>query len=125
MTYVQQELSGLDLPVPEREQDRTVPSQVQILTNALRHAHPWQLSTSLEEQALLTRLEKEFPLLEEVGCTVGIGVATGCDAILIGQEEALPIEASRKLPRRKERDMKRLADLSICKPQDTLHGGRG
>ncbi len=27
--------------------------------------------------------------------------------------------------RRKERDMKRLADLFIRKPQDTLHGGRG
>jgi hypothetical protein len=72
--------------------------QIHVLTNAMRHAHPWLLSTSSGEQTLLTRLEREFPVLEEVGCTVGIGVATGCDAIMIGQEEALPIEASRKLP---------------------------
>jgi hypothetical protein len=90
-------LRGLATALREPSQASAHP-QIQILTNALRHAHPWQLGTSLEEQALLTRLEKEFPLLEEVGCAVGIGVATGCDAILIGQEEALPIEASRKLP---------------------------
>lgn len=47
---------------------------------------------------LLRRLEKEFPLLEEGGCKVGIGVATGCDALFIGPQELLPIEEERKLP---------------------------
>lgn len=36
--------------------------------------------------------------MEEVGCKVGIGVATGCDAVFIGSQEQLPIEEDRKLP---------------------------
>ncbi|HEU5381513.1 MAG TPA: Eco57I restriction-modification methylase domain-containing protein, partial [Ktedonobacteraceae bacterium] len=71
---------------------------IHVLTNAVKHAHPWMLSTSSEERMLLQRLEEEFPLLEEAGCTVGIGVATGCDAIFIRHLEELPIEASRALP---------------------------
>lgn len=47
---------------------------------------------------LLQRQEEVFPLLEEAGRTVGIGVATGCDAIFIRHQEELPIEASRVLP---------------------------
>lgn len=71
---------------------------IHVLTNAVAQEHPWMLSTTSEERMLLRRLEEEFPLLEEVGCTVGIGVATGCDAIFIRHQEELPIEANRTLP---------------------------
>jgi hypothetical protein len=71
---------------------------IQVLSNVVMQSHPWILSTSSEEQALLQRLEEEFPLLEEAGCIVGIGVATGCDAIFIRRQEELPVETSRKLP---------------------------
>ena len=73
-------------------------SSVQVLTNVVTRSQPWILSASSEEQLLLLRLEGEFPLLEEAGCKVGIGVATGCDAVFIGSQEQLPIEEDRKLP---------------------------
>jgi len=71
---------------------------IQVLTNVVTRSQPWILSASSEEQLLLLRLEEEFPLLEEAGCKVGIGVATGCDAVFIGSQELLPIEEDRKLP---------------------------
>ncbi|NJM84902.1 MAG: hypothetical protein HC839_01035 [Leptolyngbyaceae cyanobacterium RM2_2_21] len=48
--------------------------------------------------ALIRRLEKQFPKLEEVGCKVGIGVATGADKVFIGDYESLDVEPDRKLP---------------------------
>lgn len=55
--------------------------------------------------ALLRRIEREFPALEEAGCKVGIGVATGCDKVFIGDMQALPVEAERKLPLVMARDL--------------------
>ncbi|WP_200330868.1 TaqI-like C-terminal specificity domain-containing protein [Thiocystis violacea] len=48
--------------------------------------------------ALIRRLEACFPLLEDVGCRVGIGVATGADKAFIGELDALDVEPDRKLP---------------------------
>lgn len=58
---------------------------------------PWILQ-SLDQLAVIRRLEAEFPTLEEAGCKVGIGVATGADAVFIGPFESLDVEPSRKLP---------------------------
>ena len=58
---------------------------------------PWILD-SLDQLALVRRLESQFPLLEEVGCKVGIGVATGADKVFIGRFDSLDVETSRKLP---------------------------
>lgn len=58
---------------------------------------PWILQ-SLDQLAVIRRLEEEFPTLEEAGCKVGIGVATGADAVFIGPFESLDVEPSRKLP---------------------------
>lgn len=65
---------------------------------------PWLLD-DLPRLRLLRRLESTFPLLEEAGCRVGIGVATGCDRVFIGDYDALPVEAERKLPLAMARDM--------------------
>jgi hypothetical protein len=46
----------------------------------------------------IRRLEQQFPKLEDVGCKVGIGVATGADKVFIGDYEALNVEPDRKLP---------------------------
>lgn len=54
---------------------------------------------------LLRRLEKQFPLLEEAGCKVGIGVATGADKIFIGDYAALDVEPECKLPLVTTRDI--------------------
>jgi hypothetical protein len=60
-------------------------------------AEPW-LFESPEQIALIRRLERQFPTLEEAGCKVGIGVATGADKAFIGDFDALDVEPDRKLP---------------------------
>ena len=60
-------------------------------------AEPWLLESS-DQIALIRRLEGEFPTLEDVGCKVGIGVATGADNAYIGDFNALDVEPDRKLP---------------------------
>ena len=60
-------------------------------------SEPWILESS-DQIALIRRLEERFPTLEEAGCRVGIGVATGADKVFIGPYEALDVEEDRKLP---------------------------
>lgn len=58
---------------------------------------PWILDSS-DQLAVIRRLEAEFPLLEDAGCKVGIGVATGADKVFIGPLKELDVEDDRKLP---------------------------
>lgn len=60
-------------------------------------AEPWLLDAP-DQMAFIRRLERQFPTLEEVGCKVGIGVATGADKAFIGDFDALDVEPDRKLP---------------------------
>ena len=60
-------------------------------------SEPWVLS-AFEELELVRRIERRFPKLEDAGCKVGIGVATGADKAFIGDFEELDVEPSRKLP---------------------------
>ncbi|MFD2111724.1 Eco57I restriction-modification methylase domain-containing protein [Thiorhodococcus fuscus] len=70
---------------------------VRELSNIMKDAEPWLLETS-DQMAVIRRLEGAFPCLEEVGCKVGIGVATGADKAFIGDFERLDVEPDRKLP---------------------------
>lgn len=70
---------------------------VSLVEHAARDSEPWVLSSSAK-RALLRRLEAKFPLLEDAGCKVGIGVATGADKAFIAKMDALDVEPSRKLP---------------------------
>lgn len=65
--------------------------------NVINGSEPWILD-SLDQLNILRRLEATFPLLEEVGCKVGIGVATGADKAFIGRFDELDVEPERKLP---------------------------
>ncbi|EBB5479079.1 N-6 DNA methylase [Escherichia coli] len=67
------------------------------LAQVTNGSEPWLLE-SFDQMALIRRLERDFPLLEEVGCKVGIGVATGADKAFIGDFEALNVEQDRKVP---------------------------
>ncbi|WP_110514556.1 Eco57I restriction-modification methylase domain-containing protein [Herpetosiphon llansteffanensis] len=67
--------------------------------------YPWMLNNS-SQLPLIKRLERTFPLIEETGCSVRIGVATGADKIFIQPYDNFPIEDDRKLP--------------IVKPQDIV-----
>jgi hypothetical protein len=65
---------------------------------------PWLLHDA-DELGLVRRLEATFPAIEDVGCKVGIGVATGADDQFIGQLEELDVEDDRKLPLVMTRDI--------------------
>jgi hypothetical protein len=79
---------------------RTLPKDaglVRELARVTNGAEPWLLESS-DQMALIRRLEGAFPLLEDAGCKVGIGVATGADKAFIGDFESLDVEPDRKLP---------------------------
>ena len=67
-------------------------------------SQPWILDTP-DHLALVRRLERDFPTIEEAGCKVGIGVATGADKAFIGPFEDLDVEDDRKLPLALTRDI--------------------
>jgi len=70
---------------------------VSLVEHAGSGSEPWVLSSS-GKRTLLRRLETRFPTLEEAGCKVGIGVATGADKAFIAPMDELNVEPSRKLP---------------------------
>ena len=72
-------------------------SPVKEMTDVARGTEPWILE-SLDQLSLVRRLECEFPLIEDAGCKVGIGVATGADNAFIGPHDELDVEPDRKLP---------------------------
>jgi hypothetical protein len=67
-------------------------------------AEPWVLESS-DQLTLVRRLEKTLPAIEDAGCKVGIGVATGADKAFIGPYDALDVEKDRKLPLVMTRDI--------------------
>lgn len=73
------------------------PGPVRELGRVPNGSEPWLLESS-EQMAIIRRLENAFPLLEDTGCKVGIGVATGADKMFIGDYQALDVESDRKLP---------------------------
>ena len=71
-----------------------------------KSSEPWLLEADAQPSlALVRRLEAEFSTLEEAGCSVGIGVATGADKIFIGPMSELEVEEERKLPLVTTRDV--------------------
>jgi hypothetical protein len=70
---------------------------VREMTNVTNGTDPWLLGTD-SQMSLIRNLEQKFPRLEETGCKVGIGVATGADKAFIGNFNSLDVEADRKLP---------------------------
>lgn len=79
-------------------------SKAREIENVTAGGEPWVLD-SFDELALVRRLEAQFPVIEDAGCKVGIGVATGADKAFIGDFESLDVEASRKLPLVMTRDI--------------------
>jgi hypothetical protein len=78
--------------------------QVKEIHDVTRGADPWILE-SWDQLAVVRRLESQFPTIEEAGCRVGIGVATGADNAFIGKYRDLDVEADRKLPLAMTRDI--------------------
>lgn len=72
-------------------------SSVRELNGVAVGSEPWVLNAS-DKTTLVRRIEAAYPTIEEVGCKVGIGVATGADKAYIGKFDELDVEADRKLP---------------------------
>lgn len=81
-------------------------SGVRELCGVTAGAEPWILEAS-DQIELVRRLEATFPAIEDVGCKVGIGVATGADKAFIGPFNNLDVEPSRKLPLVMTRDIEK------------------
>lgn len=72
---------------------------VSMLAASPRGDEPWLLESDAQPSLeLVRRLEAAFPTLEEAGCSVGIGVATGADKVFIAPYDELDVEEERKLP---------------------------
>ncbi|MDR1430578.1 MAG: Eco57I restriction-modification methylase domain-containing protein [Propionibacteriaceae bacterium] len=71
-----------------------------------RGGAPWLLHAN-DKQAVIRDLEHRFGTLEQAGCRVGIGVATGADRVFIARLSELDVEESRKLPLAMSRDISR------------------
>lgn len=74
------------------------------ITGIVSGSSPWILDLSAKT-LLIKRLEADYPILEEVGCKVGIGVATGADKVFIGKFAELDVEEDRKLPLAMAKDL--------------------
>ena len=72
-------------------------SVVHEVSGIMHGSEPWVLE-SFDQLVVLRRLEMSFPTLEETGCKVGIGVATGADKVYVGPYDELDVEKDRKLP---------------------------
>jgi Eco57I restriction-modification methylase/TaqI-like C-terminal specificity domain len=71
--------------------------QITLLSGICLNDQPWSFNEN-GGMPIIRKLEANFPTLEAAGCKVGIGVATGADAIFIGADAALDVEPERKLP---------------------------
>lgn len=78
---------------------------VKELIGVVAGAEPWLLESS-DQTAIVRRLEESLPSLEQTGCKVGIGVATGADKAFIGDYDQLDVEPDRKVPLVTTRDIK-------------------
>lgn len=90
-------LNALAAELTARKLPQEAAGKVRELSRITNGSEPWLLE-SADQTALIRRLEQEYPTLEETGCKVGIGVATGADKAFIGKLDSLDVEPDRKLP---------------------------
>lgn len=90
-------LNALAVELTARKLEQKTSGKVRELSRITNGSEPWLLE-SADQTALIRRLEQQYPLLEETGCKVGIGVATGADRAFIGDFDSLDVEQDRKLP---------------------------
>jgi hypothetical protein len=86
-------LSALARSLRNGKNDNDQVKEVSAVTSG---SEPW-IFESFDQLALVRRLEKTFPEIEETGCEIGIGVATGADRVFIQQFDQLDVETDRKI----------------------------
>jgi len=78
---------------------------VRELHGVIAGSEPWIFEAD-DQISFVRRIEQLFPTLEESGCKVSIGVATGADKAFIGNFDALDVEPDRKLPLATTKDIR-------------------
>lgn len=92
ITAVQEIFSALLAPSLSNEATK----EIHIVQQLGQGRDPWLLDNPGIIKTL-RHLEETLPNLEEAGIRVGIGVATGADAVYIRDYDSLPVESARKL----------------------------
>ena len=87
-----------------RDGGSDLPVGVHRLDGVTNGSEPWVLHPCGTTD-LVRRLEARYPTLEDAGCKVGIGVATGADKAYIGKLDELDVEPDRKVPLAMTRDI--------------------
>lgn len=87
-----------------RGEAKVLPTGVHRLEEVVQGEEPWVFQQSRSTD-LVRRIEAEYPLLEDAGCKVGIGVATGADGVYVRKMDDLDVEPERKLPLVMTRDI--------------------
>jgi hypothetical protein len=96
-TYRRPEISRSFLCGLAKRLTAEVPSpDLGVIPNVVSGRHPWILDAA-DRAMVLKDLESRLPLIEEVGCRIGIGVATGADSVFIGTDTVLDVESDRRL----------------------------
>ena len=85
------------VPLAKALTSSTKHPQVNLISGVCRSDQPWSFNEN-GGMDIVRKLEAAFPAIEDVDCKVGIGVATGADAVFIGSDAQLDVEAGRKLP---------------------------
>ncbi len=97
-TYCKPEISRESLTELARALTSPTPGPgIGLAFEVVRGDAPW-VTMQNDASAILRRLESKLPTLEEAGCKVGIGVATGADAVFIGTASDLDVEDERRIP---------------------------
>lgn len=78
---------------------------VKNVNHVVNGSEPWLLGSG-QKLNIIRQLEERLPTLEEAGCKVGIGVATGADKVFIAPWDTLDVEPSRKLPLATTKDIR-------------------
>jgi len=87
--------------------DKIRPSGETVIRTFLPSASPLFLSRDLAATKAVTAARQRFPKIEDAGCTIRVGSATGCDRVFLGSQQELPVERSRLLPFVNARSIKR------------------
>jgi adenine-specific DNA-methyltransferase len=78
--------------------DKIGPSGKTVVRTFLPSASPLFLSRDLAATKAVNAAQKHFPKIEDAGCTIRVGSATGCNEVFLGSRREISVERSRLLP---------------------------
>ncbi len=78
--------------------DKIGPSGKTVVRTFLPSASPLFLSRDLAATKTVDAARKRFPKIEDVGCIIRVGSATGCNEVFLGSRRKISVEGSRLLP---------------------------